>query len=289
MFFYYIAYDFNLGLLEIKERVKKTNGKIKVLIADDEALARKRILKFLGESDIDIQIIEASTGKETIRVLNSEKPDLVFLDIKMTDMTGFDVLQKVPSENIPIIIFVTAFDTFAVKAFEVQAIDFLLKPYKKARFIEAFDRGINQIYSKSQSSFQEKVTKLMGSIHLNEDFDKTSKASYLDQVVLKLNKKYYFVNVEDIKYVQSSSYYAEIFTKENKKHVYRISMNDFMEKLNPRHFSRINRSTIINIKLIKEVVSEGLGDFSVILKDGSSFAVTKNYKSSFLYNTGIKT
>ena len=85
--------------------MKKTNEKIKVLIADDEALARKRILKFLGECDIDIQIIESSTGKGTIKVLNSEKPDLVFLDIQMTDMTGFDVLQKVPSENIPIIIF----------------------------------------------------------------------------------------------------------------------------------------------------------------------------------------
>ena len=260
---------------------------IKILVADDEALARKRIVRFLSESAYPITILEASNGKETIVSLMNDLPDLVFLDIKMTDMTSFDVLNKIPTQNIPIIIFVTAFNSFAVKAFEVRAIDFLLKPYKKERFFKALNRGIEQLEMTNKKSFQLKVSELMQDFQTKKWEDK-KEPNYLEQIVLKLNKKYYFVKTKDIKYIKSSGYYAEIFTGDKKKHLYRISMTDFLLKLDPEHFSRINRSVIINKKQIKELINEGLGDFSVILKDGNSFAVTKHYKQDFLLKMGIK-
>ena len=260
---------------------------IKILVADDEALARKRIVRFLTESDFSITILEASNGKETIVSLSNDFPDLVFLDIKMTDMTGFDVLNKIPTQHIPIIIFVTAFNTYAVKAFEVHAIDFLLKPYKKERFFKALKRGIEQLEMTNRKSFQLKVSELMEDFQLKKWEDK-EEPTYLEQIVLKLNKKYYFVKTKDINYIKSSGYYAEIFTADKKKHLYRISMTDLILKLDPEHFSRINRSVIINKKQIKELVNEGLGDFSVILKDGNSFAITKLYKGDFLKKMGIK-
>ncbi len=261
--------------------------RIKILVADDEALARKRIVRFLSESVYPIAILEASNGKETIVSLMNDLPDLVFLDIKMTDMTSFDVLNKIPTQNIPIIIFVTAFNSFAVKAFEVRAIDFLLKPYKKERFFKALNRGVEQLEMTNKKSFQLKVSELMQDFQTKKWEDKKA-PNYLEQIVLKLNKKYYFVKTTDINYIKSSGYYAEIFTGDNKKHLYRISMTDFLLKLDPEHFSRINRSVIINKKQIKELINEGFGDFSVVLKDGSSFAVTKHYKQDFLLKMGIK-
>ena len=267
--------------------MKANSRNIQVLVADDEALARKRMLKLLDESGVSLNAFEATTGKETIATMLVENLDLVFLDIKMTDMTGFDVLQQLPSEKIPIIIFVTAFDTFALRAFEVRAIDFLLKPYKKERFFNALNRGIEQLELTKRQSFQLKVAQLMESID-DEQWDGKNKDSFLEQLVLKMNKKYYFVKTKEINYVKASGYYAEIFTANGKKHVYRISMTDLTEKLNPDEFSRINRSAIVNRNQIKEIVSEGLGDFSAIMKDGTSFSVTKHYKSEFLKQMGIR-
>lgn len=260
------------------------NTPLTILVADDEALARKRIIKFLEESGEAIEILESSTGKETLATLLNHKPALVFLDIQMTDMTGFDVLKEIPESAIPIIIFVTAFDNFAVKAFEVQAIDFLLKPYKKQRFMEALNRGLHQIKQQRQQEFQSQIKSLMQVFNNEQSLG----INYLDQIVLKLNKKYFFVSVDSINYISASSYYAEIFTLDNNKYVYRISMNDFMEKLNPNNFIRINRSTIINLKQIKEVISEGAGEYSVVLQDRNAFAITKNYKKQFLESTGIR-
>jgi len=268
--------------------LKEIKDHINIVVADDEALARKRIVKFIIESEVNCSIIETSTGTETIKALTTESPDLVFLDIQMTDMTGFNVLEQIPASIIPIIVFVTAFDMFAVKAFEVQAIDFLLKPYKKKRFIDAFQRALRQIEMKGQDVFKNKMLQLMHDFSEHKKENRNENNTYLSKVVLKKNKKYYFIQIEEIIYIKSSSYYAEIYTKNNEKHIYRISMSDFILKLNPDLFARINRGTIINIQSLKEIVSEGMGDYSLVMNDGSSFALTKKYKDAFLKKSGIK-
>ena len=274
----------NQGSIKI---MKDNIDHIKVLVADDEALARKRVVKFLAHSTYTFKITEATSGKETIHAILTEKPNIVFLDVKMTDMTGFDVLDAIPKQDIPIIIFVTAFDVFAIKAFELRAIDFLLKPYKEERFIEALERGVELLELKRHKSFQQNISEFMAYIK-SEQNETKPEGSYIDQLALKVNRKYYFVKTKEIIYIKSSGYYAEIFTLNNKKHLHRISLTDLVSRLNPDQFQRINRSTIICIEQIQEIVSEGMGDFSVIMKDKVSFAVTKNYKAAFLKKMGIK-
>lgn len=263
---------------------------IHILIADDEALARMRIVKFLSESDIACTFTEASSGKEALSYIETQKIDLVFLDIKMTDMNGFEVLQQLPEEKIPMVIFVTAFDAFAVKAFEVEAIDFLLKPYKKKRFYEALDRALRHLRLEEQHLFQQKISKLIQSVQGTETLSTTSNTStsYIDTLVLKSKKKYYFVQTEDIKYIKSASYYAEIYTKDNQRHVHRISMTELAAKLDPTLFFRINRSVIVHKVSIQEIISEGVGDYSIVMNDTVSFALSKKYRPEFLRHMGIK-
>jgi two-component system LytT family response regulator len=255
---------------------------MKILVVDDEILARKRIIKLLNDINYKDNIEQASTGKEAISIINNSKPDLLFLDIQMTDMTGFDVLRKIETVKLPIIIFVTAYDTFAVQAFDVEALDFLIKPYKKERFLNAFNRALKLIEFNKEAEFNSKIKNLITFLNNHEENRGLENIKYLDKVVLKLGSRYHFVDIVDIKYITSSAYYAEIFTHNNEKHVYRISMTDFIKKLPPEMFVRINRSTIINHKVIKEVVSEGQGDYSVIMNDDCAFQLTKNYKSEFL-------
>jgi len=261
---------------------------LKIVIADDEALARMRISKFLREYKSETEIIEASNGKETLAAINENLPDIVFLDIKMTDMNGFDVLRQIHPDTMPIIIFVTAFNDFAVKAFEVQAIDFLLKPYKKQRFLDALDRGLKQLELESREKYQHKLSRLMEYFDEGKMINESNKNSYLNSVVLRRNKKYYFINVSDIMYIKSAGYYAEIYTDKKEKHVHRISMGQFIDQLDPRDFSRINRSSIVPIKNIKEIVSEGMGDYSIRMKDGETFQIGKNYKLDILKKMRIK-
>ncbi len=263
---------------------------IHILIADDEALARKRIVKFLSEGGINGTFTEASSGKETLSYIKNQEIDLVFLDIKMTDMSGFEVIQQLPEDKIPMIIFVTAFYVFAVKAFVLQAIDFLLKPYKKVRFYEALDRGLKQLKLEQQHLFQHKVSKLIQSIEgIDPLASKTAiVTSYIDTLVLKSKKKYSFLKVDDIKYIQSASYYAEIYTKTQERHVHRISMTELTTKLDPQLFFRINRSVIVHKSCIQEIISEGVGDYSVIMNDTTSFVLSKKYKLEFLKHMGIK-
>ena len=261
---------------------------MKILVIDDEALARKRVINLLNEAEITESIFQGSSGKDAIKLIHDIQPDLVFLDIQMTDMTGFDVLKKLDVHFMPIIIFVTAFDNFAVKAFEVQAFDFLLKPFKKERFFEVLERSISKIQSEEKKIFKSKVTNLIQFLK-NEDneFIKTDQ-HFLERIVLKVGSKYYFIDTEDIKYVISSAYYAEIYTRDGQKHVYRISMTDFLKKLNPIDFIRVNRSSILKISEIKEIISEGLGDYSIKMNDNHVFSLTKKFKNSFLKTMNIK-
>ncbi len=203
-------------------------------------------------------------------------------------MTGFDVLRQIPKDQIPVIIFVTAFDTFAVKAFEVQALDFLLKPYKKARFVEALQRGVDKLEQSKKQEVREKMEDLMRYLSNNEGGFKDQSSGYLDKIVLKTNKRYFFVPTETIRYIKASGYYAELYTDTTNKHLYRISMTELSQKLDPGSFSRVNRSAIVNRNYIKEVVSEGLGDFSIVMVDQTSFPLSKTHKSTFLKQMGIK-
>ena len=257
--------------------------RLSILISDDETLARERIKSLLLKVDKELLLYEASSGTDTIKLINENEPDLLFLDIQMADMSGFDVLAQLNLQVWPIIIFVTAFDSFAVNAFEVQAIDFLLKPYSEERFNHAYERAVQKIATEKRMQELSKLKELKKVIN-NE---LPSAKQTLKTLVLKLKNKYYFIETTDIKYIISSGYYMELYTIDNQKHLHRISMSELIVRLDESLFLRINRSTIVNVKLIREVISEG-GGFSIFMQDGKYFSLTKSYRDKFMKQMNIR-
>lgn len=262
---------------------------MKILVVDDEKLGRKRIVNLLKECNYSEHIYQASSGKEAIKSIKNLNPEILFLDIQMTDMSGFDVLMQINPKILPVVIFATAFDTFALKAFEFQALDFLLKPFNKNRFLTAFHRAIEMIEKNKKSTYQQKIASLLKFVEDTDKNELKSNEKFLDKITLKTNNKYFFIAISDIIYIKSAAYYAEIFQENAPKKVHRItSMNALEEKLDPSIFRRINRSTIIRLDYIKSLVSEGLGDYSIIMQNNEVFQLTKKYKADLLKQLNIK-
>ncbi|WP_299436840.1 LytTR family DNA-binding domain-containing protein [uncultured Aquimarina sp.] len=256
--------------------------KISALIIDDEPLARKLIDNLLETvSKIDV-IGTCKTGKEAILKINTLKPDLIFLDIKLKDMTGFDILEGI-STKAPIIIFVTAFDSYALKAFNFFAFDYLLKPFNEDRFYVSVNKAIETFQRKDTSQLQKKVNDL---IHHVSTTDKTTNIGPIKKLPVPLRNKTIFIPPNDILYITASNYYAEIYT-ENKKYLLRESLQNLLSILNPEHFIRIHRSTIINIDFTQELINSGYGAIDVKMKDSNQFRISKSYKKEFLTKMGI--
>lgn len=182
---------------------------MKALVVDDEELARKRVLNLLGEVD-QIEVIgECSNGKTAIQAINEKKPDLVFLDINMKDMNGFEVLQKVEASPKPIVIFVTAYDNYALKAFDAEAFDFLLKPFKDQRFFKTIDKVLKTTRQEADTNFEKRLMEMFhsfskGGLQLNA----------VSKIPVRQGNKTYIVDPRNILYISASGYYAELFTSE---------------------------------------------------------------------------
>ncbi|WP_298237513.1 response regulator transcription factor [uncultured Algibacter sp.] len=256
---------------------------IKAIIIDDEFLARKRVSNLLNDiKEIDL-IEECSSGKDAINAILTEKPDLIFLDIQITDMTGFDVLKQIDESVMPLIIFITAFDEFALKAFDFFAFDYLLKPFKDERFFQSTNKVIDLYSTNKSDGLNKKINNLLKYIeNPNADFFETKKS----KLAIKANGKISFIEKNDIKYIQASGYYAEIFT-DQKKYLLRESLNSLLDQLKSFKFIRIHRSTIINSSLIKEVLYSNYGEIDVKMEDEKLFRISKTHKKEFQKKMGI--
>lgn len=256
---------------------------IKAIIIDDEFLARKRVSNLLNDIK-EIELIEeCSSGKEAIKAINQKKPDLIFLDIQITDMTGFDILKELDESIMPLVIFITAFDEFALKAFDFFAFDYLLKPFKDERFFQSTNKVIELFSSNKSNSLNKKINNLLKYIeNPNANFSEIKHT----KLAIKANGKVSFIEKNNIKYIQASGYYAEIFT-EQKKYLLRESLNSLLEQLKSFNFIRIHRSTIINTSLIKEVLYSNYGEIDVKMQDEKLFRISKTHKKEFQKKMGI--
>ena len=277
---------------------------IKAIIVDDEFLARKRVSNLLNDIK-EIEVIdECSSGKEAINKINTVKPDLLFLDIKITDMTGFEILKEIDQNTMPLVIFITAYDEFALKAFDFSqiihkipeieqlncnlktiffAFDYLLKPFKDERFLQSTKRVIELFQTNKSKGIDRKISNLLKYI---ENPDQEFLEVRQTKLAIKANGKISFINKDDIKYILASGYYAEIFT-EQKKYVLRESLNSLFNQLKSFQFERIHRSTIINTSLIKEVLYSNYGEIDVKMQDDKLFRISKTYKKEFQKKMGI--
>ncbi|MDX1544066.1 MAG: LytTR family DNA-binding domain-containing protein [Christiangramia sp.] len=254
---------------------------MKALVIDDEELARKRVLNLLEEIK-EIEVIgECSNGKTAIKRINSERPDLIFLDINMKDMNGFEVLKQVEISPKPIVIFVTAYDNYALKAFDVDAFDFLLKPFKDDRFFKTINKVLKTTQTEADSNFEKRL------IEFFHEYSKGStRLNSVSKIPVKQGNKTALVDPKDILYIQASGYYAEIYVK-SKKHVLRESLNNLEEILDKNVFVRIHRSTIINLNCVEEIIHSDYAEVDTKMTDGKVLRVSKSHKREFLEKIGI--
>lgn len=247
--------------------------KTRTLIVDDEPLARERVKRFLRD-ERDIEILgECGNGRDAIKAIREKEPELVFLDIQMPEKNGFDVIKGIDGKILPTIIFVTAYDQYALQAFEVHALDYLLKPFNRERFHSAVARAKEQIEGRRRGELDERLTSLISSI--------AQERKYLERLVVKSVGRVFFLKTREIDWIEASGNYLKLHVGRD-AHMIRETMNSIEAKLDPSQFMRIHRSTIVNIDRIKELHPMFSGDYSAILRDGTELALSRNYRERFL-------
>ncbi len=243
--------------------------KLRLLIVDDEALARARVRKMLAE-EAELEVVgECANGPEAIAAIRQHRPDLVLLDVQMPEVSGFDVLRALTPEERPAVIFVTAHDEHAIEAFEVHALDYLLKPFKQARFQEALQRARDHLASRDVRALNQRLTDWLNA--------PKAEATCLTRLAIKTGERTVFVRVEDVDYIESAGNYAILHVgKEN--HILRETLTNLEAKLSPRLFLRVSRSALVNLTRVKELQPALRGDHVVILKDGKQLALTRGVR-----------
>jgi two-component system, LytTR family, response regulator len=246
-------------------------GKIRTLIVDDEPLARRN-LRVLLEKDRQIEIVaECRNGREAVKAIDTLSPDLIFLDIQMPEMDGFDVLARVDPQRIQAIIFVTAFDQYALKAFEVHALDYLLKPFDDERFAHALERAKSQIEAREINRLSKKLLALLEE---RESERAAVQPDYLKRLMIKVSGRVVLLKVGEIDFIEADGNYAKLHVGA-KSHLLRERMNDLEDRLDPAKFVRIHRSTIVNLDRIKELHPHFNGDYIVVLDDGRQLRLSR--------------
>jgi two-component system LytT family response regulator len=245
--------------------------KIRTLIVDDEPLARRN-LRVLLERDPQIEILdECRNGREAVKAINTLSPDLIFLDIQMPEMDGFDVLEHVGPEHIQGIIFVTAFDQYALKAFDVHALDYLLKPFDDERFAHALRRAKAQIAAHEINRLSKRLLALLEE---RESERKVDQKGYLTRLMIKDAGRMTLLKVDDIDFIEADGNYAKLHAG-RKAHLLREKMNDLEGRLDPAKFVRIHRSIIVNLERIKEMHPHFNGDYIVVLDNGRQLRMSR--------------
>jgi len=250
---------------------------IRVLIVDDEPLARENLQGLLSEDPDLLLVGQCANGIEAVEAIKTLEPDLLFLDVKMPRVNGFEVLKQIPLGQLPIVIFVTAYDQHALRAFEVNALDYLLKPFDDERFAMTMARVKTQFKQKRITEYNERVFSLMGSEYSPLTAPKPTeppKTPYIRRIAVKTTGRIYFVEVDEIEWIQAARSYVQLHTT-TKTHLVRETMSHFEANLDPQQFLRIHRSTLINIAFIRELQPYFRGDYLVILKDGTELKLTR--------------
>lgn len=243
--------------------------KLRVVVVDDEALARLNLRSLIGKDSALELIAECKNGYEAVSAINEQAPDLVFLDIQMPEINGFQVLERIDLSQPPVIIFVTAYDQYAIKAFEVNALDYLLKPVEEARFQKSVRQAKDLLKNRNLGFLTERLISLLQTS--NRD---VNTARYLERIVIKSTGKVMFLPVAEIDWIEADDYYVKIHTPE-RSHLVRQSLNDLEKNLNPKEFQRIHRSIIVNLSRIKEIQSDFQNKSVVILKNGKRLKMTR--------------
>jgi two-component system LytT family response regulator len=249
---------------------------IRVLLSDDETLARER-LRSLLEEEADLEIVaECGDGKSAVATIERERPDLVFLDIQMPEVDGFGVVQEL-RDTMPLTIFVTAYDRYAMKAFEVHALDYLLKPVGKERLKAAVDRARGQLGRPPDGIFQRRVLELLG--------DMEARQQAPERIVIKSDGEIVCLRPNEIDWAESAGNYVCLHVGAA-THILRETITALESRLGPRQFMRVHRSTLVNVDRIKTLKPSLYGDYSILLRDGTKLTLSRGFRETVLKRLG---
>lgn len=244
--------------------------RIRLLTVDDEPLARDKIRTMLA-GDPEIEIVgECSNGAEAVAAVQRLRPDLMLLDVQMPQVDGFAVLDALKSDHLPLVIFVTAFDHYAIQAFEVHALDYLLKPFDRERFEAAIEHAKAQIGARN-GHLDQRIFSLLKQLEAD--------AKYLERLVVKAGGRVFFLLTSEIDWIEAEGNYVNVHTAQ-KSHLLRESISGLEAQLDPKKFIRIHRSTIVNLRRIKELQPWSHGEYHVILNDGTELTLSRNYRDN---------
>lgn len=242
---------------------------VKTIIVDDEQLARERLRDLLaGREGIEV-VAECGDGQSAVRSIEENKPDLVFLDVQMPELDGFGVVEAVGADRMPPVIFVTAHERFALKAFEVHAIDYLLKPFDRERFAAALNRALDHVRKRNDTDLASKMTSLLGDIR--------SQPRATDRLVVKTDGRVLLVPVDDVDWIESADNYVSVHAG-GETHLLRETMNSIEQRLPTDRFMRISRSSIVNVDRIRELQPLFHGDYVVILRNGARLNLSRSHR-----------
>jgi two-component system, LytTR family, response regulator len=244
-------------------------ARLKLLIVDDEPLARERIREML-RADPQIEVIgDCSNGDDAIRAVRASRPDLLLLDIQMPGTDGFGVLEALEPDEIPCVIFITAYDQYAVKAFEVYALDYLLKPFDRERFTKAIERAKQHVLKERTESLNDRVLAVLNEIK--------NKPEYLERLVIRTNGHIFFIKTEEIDWLEAEGNYVRLHSGKE-SYLLRDAISSLENQLDPKKFLRIHRSAIVNINRIQELQPWFHGEYRVILQDGVQLTLSRSYR-----------
>jgi two-component system LytT family response regulator len=244
--------------------------KIKALIVDDEPLARSMARRML-ESHANIELVgECESGEDAVAAIRTLKPDLVFLDVQMPGLDGFAVIEALASERLPQIIFITAYDQYAVRAFGVHALDYLLKPFDRERFEQALLRAVRQIETEKKGEAHERILSMLA--------DRGPRG--LERFIVKTEGRVFFIKADDIEWIEANGNYVTLHAG-GKGHLFREAISVLETKLDPRKFQRIGRSAIVNLDSVRELQPWFRGDYKIILHDGTELKLSHRFRDKF--------
>ena len=263
------------------------NATIRVLVVDDEPLARERLLDLLAhEPGVEV-VGTADNGVAAVEAIRERHPDLVFLDVQMPGKTGLDVVRDVGADAMPATIFVTAFDQYALRAFELAALDYLVKPFDDERFEQAFARARRLIELRDMGKLREQLLAVLQQGGTSgQPASAPGTSPYLERIAVEMRGKVRVVPVDQIDYITASGPYAELHTGD-RTHIIRETMQTLEERLDPRQFIRIHRSAIVRLALVETLLRGAGGDYEVQLKGGLRLPVSRSRREELERRLGV--
>ena len=253
----------------VRPQERNAMKKIRTLIVDDEPLARERLATLLmTEQDIEI-VGQCRDGEEAVTAIVDHEPDLVFLDVQMPQMNGFEVIEAVGGDRMPLVIFVTAFDQHALRAFQVRALDYLLKPFDRERFSEALERARRQVEREETGDLGRRLLALVKDLRRDQP--------RAERLVVKSGGRLFFLRADEIDWVEAAGNYVRLHVGTT-SHLLRETMNAIEGRLDPEKFFRIHRSRIVNMERIQELQPWLNGEYAVLLRTGTRLTLSRGYR-----------